>query len=186
MDHAHHDIASAATAPICKMHMLWNWETVDTCIVFRSWHVSSNATFVISFFIVALIGVSYEWLRQVQTSYELRVARSLAAAGQGRAGSSGRETPGEEALLLGRNGVTKGPGGGISVPFIHRLIRASLYGLMVFTSFFIMLIFMTYNGYLVAAVVLGAIAGHWLFNGEMDFEAVIAAGTATGKGVACH
>ncbi|KAG9038675.1 hypothetical protein FRB95_000265 [Tulasnella sp. JGI-2019a] len=184
MDHTiHHDMAASA-ATMCKMHMLWNWETVDTCIVFRSWHVSSKSTFVVSFLIVALIGVMYEWLREVQRVYDTRIARSLA---KGKEPSLiGRDvSPGEEALLLGRNGISKGPGGGITVPFTQRLVRAGLYGLMVFVSFFIMLIFMTYNGYLVGAVVLGAATGHWIFNGEMDVDAVLS-GSGVNKGVACH
>ncbi|KAG8871424.1 hypothetical protein FRB97_008704, partial [Tulasnella sp. 331] len=145
MEHtqAHHDVAATASS-MCKMHMLWNWETVDTCIVFRSWHVSSTSTFIISFLIVALIGVFYEWLREVKSAYDIQTARTLA---RGKEPSLiGRDvSPGEEALLLGRNGISKGPGGGIVVPVTQRLIRACIYGLMVFVSFFIMLIFMTYN-----------------------------------------
>jgi hypothetical protein len=33
----------------------------------------------------------------------------------------------------------------IPVPFVSRVIRASLYGASVFVSFFLMLVFMTYN-----------------------------------------
>lgn len=71
--------------------------------------VTSTATFVVSFFIIVLIGVLYEWLREVQKAYDTRIARNLA---KGKSPSiTGRESPGEEALLLGRNGLSKGPGG---------------------------------------------------------------------------
>ena len=105
-----------------------------------------------------------------------------------------------------------------------RLSRATLYGAQVFLSFFLMLVFMTYNvspvsrlavlsprppsgplvssvlsdcspafgrssaysqAYLIAAVVVGAALGNYLFNPSIDVDAVLAGG-ASGKGMACH
>lgn len=142
----------------CKMYMLWNWETVDTCVVFRSWHVHNMAQFVITCLIIVLIGVSFEWLRKVQKGYDAKLSRGPVGA------------PGTKRLAL-----------------TPRLIRASLYGLIVFISFFIMLIFMTYNGYLVLSVVAGAFIGHFILNPEMDVNDDPASGGAIGSnGMACH
>jgi copper transporter 1 len=47
-----------------------------------------------------------------------------------------------------------------------------------------MLVFMTYNAYLILAVVLGAAIGHYVFNSRMDVDVVLA--SAGGKGMACH
>ncbi|KAJ1976746.1 copper transpport protein [Dimargaris cristalligena] len=44
-----------------------------------------------------------------------------------------------------------------------RVTRAVLYSLQVFYSFFLMLIFMTYNWYLVISVVVGTAIGHFFF-----------------------
>jgi len=44
---------------------------------------------------------------------------------------------------------------------------------------------MTYNAYLILAVVLGASIGHFVFGAVMDAEAVIA-GSEPSKGMACH
>jgi solute carrier family 31 (copper transporter), member 1 len=68
-------------------------------IVFRSWHVSSNTTFVLSFFLIVLIGIFYEWLRKISAVYDIKVAVNLS---KGKSPLTGRETPGEEALLIGR------------------------------------------------------------------------------------
>ncbi|KAI0305495.1 Ctr copper transporter family-domain-containing protein [Multifurca ochricompacta] len=71
------------------------------------------------------------------------------------------------------------------VPFYPRVLRAALYGAQVFVSFFLMLVFMTYNAYLIFAVVLGASIGHFVFDAGMDIEAVLA-GRGSDKGMACH
>lgn len=43
------------------------------------------------------------------------------------------------------------------------MIRSTLYAILVAISFWLMLVFMTYNGYLMIAVVLGAGVGHYVF-----------------------
>lgn len=91
------------------------------------------------------------------------------------------------------------------VPLSSRILRAALYAATVCLSFFLMLVFMTYNvsrvvavsgldklkchgsmqAYLVVAVVVGAGLGHFIFNPEMDVEGVLYGATG-GKGMACH
>jgi len=62
-----------------------------------------------------------------------------------------------------------------------------LYGATIFLSFFLMLVFMTYNAYLILSVVLGAAIGHYIFGTEMNVEAVLSGGGAvSGKTMACH
>ncbi|KDQ21751.1 hypothetical protein BOTBODRAFT_26178 [Botryobasidium botryosum FD-172 SS1] len=185
MDHGAMGHGAHAAAARCKMYMLWNTNIVDTCIVFAEWHVRSTLTFLLSLLAVAAIGVGYEWLREAQRKFDLHVAtrlvqkRNANAAGGSSSGLGGAESPGEEALLIGRaRGLTR--------LNIHvRVLRAALYGVSVFVSFFIMLIFMTYNAYLILAVVVGAAAGHYVFNSEMDPEAILS-GATSGKGVSCH
>jgi len=47
-----------------------------------------------------------------------------------------------------------------------RAIKALFYAVQVFYSFFIMLLFMTYNGYVMLAVAVGAFIGHLAFGVE--------------------
>lgn len=51
--------------------------------------------------------------------------------------------------------------------------RSVLYGIQVGYSFMLMLVFMTYNGWYMLAVIMGAILGHQVWGGE-------------GRGMACH
>jgi len=54
--------------------------------------------------------------------------------------------------------------------------KALLYGTQVFYSFFIMLLFMTYNGWVMISVALGAVLGYLVWGAELGVE----------KSVACH
>ncbi|KAI0358558.1 Ctr-domain-containing protein [Trametes cingulata] len=186
------------SGPTCSMNMLWNTQIEDTCIVFRSWHISSTAAFVFSCAAVVGLGVLYEWLRAAQRTLDRRIAAALRAQGKGKAavrlagpegvGSvSGRDSPeieSEEAGLLTGSLVPKARVG-TPLPFSARLSRAILYGASVFLSFFLMLVFMTYNAYLILATVVGAALGHYIFSSHMDIDAVLANGV-DGKGMACH
>ncbi|CAL1706435.1 unnamed protein product [Somion occarium] len=163
--HGGHEMPSMPTRR-CSMNMLWNTQIEDTCIVFRSWHISSTTAFVFSCLIVVALGVLYEWLRRAQSNLDVKIAASLSAQGKGK-GRSGEHT-------------------GTTVPLTARLTRAFLYGLTVFLSFFLMLVFMTYNAYLILAVVVGAAIGHFVFNPQMDVEGILAGSSASGKGMACH
>jgi copper transporter 1 len=71
------------------------------------------------------------------------------------------------------------------VPAVPRALRAAVYGGTVFISFFLMLVFMTYNAYLIAAVVVGASLGHYVFGSTLNADAILADSTG-GKGMACH
>ncbi|KAJ3008963.1 hypothetical protein NUW54_g2960 [Trametes sanguinea] len=127
-----------------------------------------------------------------------RIAVALRAQGKGkaplRAGgalddavsrrSSTPEYESEEAGLLTGSLVTKARVG-VPLPFSARVSRAVLYGASVFLSFFLMLVFMTYNAYLILATVVGAALGHYIFSSHMDVDAVLASGV-DGKGMACH
>ena len=148
-----------------------NTQIVDTCIVFKQWHISSRFTFALSFIAIIFISVGYEYLRAYQRTVDRHIALAL-CRGKGRDKSpvSGRNSPElsgpdvEEAGLLSgrpkklsaRYGVTScalavkslrltfvSPS--TPVPFYPRLLRAVLYGVQIFVSFFLMLVFMTYN-----------------------------------------
>lgn len=59
----------------------------------------------------------------------------------------------------------------------RELVRSSMYAVLVAISFWLMLVFMTYNGYLMIATVLGAGFGHFIFgNGRLS----------GGKSIQCH
>lgn len=148
--------------------LLRNTQIVDTCIVFRSWHISTNTAFLFSCLAIVALGVLYEYLRVFQKLIDTRIALSLVKDKRSRSrSSSGRSSPEipleEEGLLSGRVFKAKVTGlvffqppitspvtndifkNSVPVPLPSRIFRAVLYGISVFLSFFLMLVFMTYN-----------------------------------------
>lgn len=167
--------------------MLWNTQIENTCIVFRSWHIANTTQFVLSCFAIVALGVFYEYLRVAQKKLDVKIAATLSAQGKGKGTVSGRSSPGiesEEAGLLTGSRVRKDRSE-TPIPATSRLSRASLYGVQVFLSFFLMLVFMTYNAYLILATVVGAAIGHYVFSPTLDIDAVLS-GTGGNKGMACH
>ncbi|PVF99409.1 Ctr-domain-containing protein [Serendipita vermifera] len=166
MDHSHHhghgQFEEMTMDQRCSMYMLWNTNVINTCIVFRQWHIHSNFQFFLSFLAIVALGCSYEWLRDLQRRVDRKIAAQLLNSGKGK--NADQSLP---------------------VPLTSRLLRAGLYGASVFVSFFLMLVFMTYNAYLILATVLGASLGHYLYGGRMDPDAVLG-GAIANKGMACH
>ncbi|KAF8893415.1 Ctr copper transporter [Infundibulicybe gibba] len=177
--------------PKCDMHMLWNTQIIDTCIVFKSWHIGSNFTFVVSCLAIVALGVFYEYLCSLQKRVDRIVAFSLSSkdkarmpASRNRSGASTPDGDLEEFGLLTGLRMSRVQGNVMRVPPMWRVIRMLLYGATVFLSFFLMLVFMTFNAYLIIAVVAGASIGHYIFGITMNVDAVLS--DVGGRGMACH
>ncbi|TEB28518.1 Ctr copper transporter [Coprinellus micaceus] len=188
----------APTAPVCKLHMLWNTQIENTCIVFRSWHISTKLTFLFSCLAIIALCVFHEYIRVLQKQVDYRVALSLKdkakLGGSATPGSARRSpsptrgrgsSPEEESGLLSGRRIFAAKVKGVPVPTPSRVLRASIYGASVFISFFLMLVFMTYNAYLITSVVIGAALGHYVFGGTLNPDAVLNEG-GQDKGMACH
>lgn len=174
--------------PQCQMHMLWNTQIINTCVVFPSWHIRSNTSFVFSCTVIVALGIFYEYLRAFQKQYDYNLASALNVKAKGKLRiTSGRSTPElpeqEQSPLIGKSlwRITRT---GTPVPLVSRVIRALLYGASVCLSFFLMLVFMTYNAYLIFSVVLGAALGHYILGSTMNVDALLS--DSNGKGMACH
>lgn len=143
----------------CKMNMLWyapppltpntissphrNTDILNTCIVFRGWHITSPAGFALSCAAVAALSILYELLRVVQRALDERIARvlSAAAAGDVKVTDGSNESPAgsrvslvaptSESGLLQRHMLARAPRTGCaaaspSSPRSQRLTSASL------------------------------------------------------------
>lgn len=111
--HGGHEMPMPDAGPKCSMNMLWNTQIADTCIVFRSWHISTTSAFVLSCAAVVALGVLYEYLRVAQRTADRRIAATLSAQAKGKAAvsASARASPeidSEEAGLLTGSLVVKG------------------------------------------------------------------------------
>ncbi|OAA54748.1 CTR2 short splice, variant [Niveomyces insectorum RCEF 264] len=155
MDHSHHHHAEATNMGMdmdmdrCSMNMLFTWDTRNLCIVFRWWHIRSTPGLLLSLLAVVALGAGYEALRASIRGFELRIAqRANAVPHQSQVAVTNRA----------------------------HFIKALLYGLQNFYAFMIMLVFMTYNGWVMIAVSAGAFVGYLLFGGS----------TPATKETACH
>lgn len=170
----------------CSMNMLWNTQIIDTCIVFKQWHIHSNLQFFFSFLAVVALGMLYEYLRVFSRDFDKRIGVKLRTRNGRRtpltaSGHSSPERRGDDAEETGLlNGLRVARKQGFAVPPLYRVMRAVLYGASVGLSFFLMLVFMTYNAYLILAVVLGAAVGHYILGDTIE-----PTGPAD-KGMACH
>ena len=50
--------------------MLFTWDTTDLCIVFRSWHIHSTFTLIVSLLLIVVLCAGYEGLRDYSRRYE--------------------------------------------------------------------------------------------------------------------
>lgn len=149
---------------MCAMSMLFTWNTENLCIVFESWHIRSTAGLIFSLLAVILIGMGYEALRAGTRRYEIVMRRRVDSTPSGDIVTE--TTP--LAWALGQNKTQANKR--------VKLIKAVMYATQTFYAFMLMLVFMTYNGWVMIAVTLGAFLGYFVFGDE----------TSATKETQCH
>ncbi|KIV84685.1 hypothetical protein, variant [Exophiala sideris] len=155
MDHSHMDHGDGdMDMGTCSMNMLFTWSSENLCIVFRQWRVTSTFSLILSLLAIVLLTAGYECVREISRRYEQKHSAEMAAYS-----TSGSIRDSRAAAE--RRGT---------------IMKALLYAVQVFYSFFIMLLFMTYNGWVMLAVAVGAFVGYLLFG----------QGLTSTKSVACH
>ncbi|KAK4461276.1 TCU-2, variant [Cladorrhinum samala] len=163
MDHSHHDHSLHAGMDHsghggmdhgeghdqCNMNMLFTFSTENLCIVFRQWRITSPLSLMISLAAIVALGAGYEALREGVRRYEAAVSKRV-----------------ETSPRQNREDIERK----------SHYIKSILYGIQNFYAFMIMLIFMTYNGWVMIAVSVGAGVGYLIFGGK----------TTVTKETACH
>jgi copper transporter 1 len=186
--------------------MLFNWDVENVCIVFEWWRIKSPFGLLLSCFIIAGIAAGYEFLRHASREYddELIAANKKKDASR-RLEDEHAENDGllsTSTSALTRYGSEKNRGRGsdtqseiadpLSACYLHiltmtlllhrrmsqqqKVTRSIIYAVLVGISFWLMLVFMTYNGFLMISVVIGAGLGHYAFGGNLP----------TDRGIQCH
>ncbi|KAI8077825.1 Ctr copper transporter family-domain-containing protein [Halteromyces radiatus] len=174
MQHGHdgHDMPMP-DMPMCSMNMIFNWQIENVCVVFESWHIYTWVGMLVSCFVIFSIAAGYEYLRAWTANLDREVTLADVKRQRDSVGnnvsSSGRN--GESDTLLGHHLETS------SLRKRHRVIRSVMYAILMGISFWLMLVFMTYNGYLMIAIILGAGVGHYIF-GQGNLPAA--------RSISCH
>ncbi|KAK5052686.1 hypothetical protein LTR84_002552 [Exophiala bonariae] len=149
--------------------MLFTWSSKGLCIVFRQWHVTGTFSLILSLVAIVLLTAGYECIRDVSRKYEQGHNARMSAYSTSGSSESPQLDPSSSLLVVGRDSKSAEQRKGT-------LIKGALYAVQVFYSFFIMLLFMTYNGWVMLAVAVGAFIGYIVFGQD----------SSSAKSVACH
>lgn len=175
--------SSSSTGASCKISMLWNWYTINSCFLARSWHVKTKGQFAGSCIGVVCIGILVEIVRRLQREYDryllrrwLEQAGSLAAVGSA---DSDNSIPTKSANPASTPAISyalsepifpvirSSPQAAFYTPSIFaQSIRAFLYLLQYAGAYFIMLFAMYYNGYIIICIFIGGFLGNYLFGSD--------------------
>ena len=159
------------------LQMLWNWYTVDACFLARSWHVTSSGMFAGSCIGVIGLVIALEFLRRLGKEYDhflLRDFQSRPAAvisttpyvtGAGST-DAGDGNSSEGLNLIGARMAFNGPSRSFRPNLLQQAIRALLHMLQFAVAYFIMLLAMYYNGYIIICIFIGAYIGYFIFGWE--------------------
>nr|GAT52020.1 predicted protein [Mycena chlorophos] len=139
---------NAVDADSCKLSMLWNWDTVDTCLISSEWHVHTKRQYagtLLALFLVVILLEGVRRLGRVYDRYIIRKHQKRASIGQAKVG---------DAVSSGRP---------FRPNFFQQILRALFYFLQFGTGYLLMLAAMTHNGGVIIALFVGAFFGYLIF-----------------------
>ncbi|KAH9861875.1 hypothetical protein J1614_011628 [Plenodomus biglobosus] len=166
-----HDMGGMGMMGGCKISMLWNWNTIDTCFIAESWHVRSKGMFAGSCIGVILLVLSLEFLRRAGKEYDRYIvahytksfgSRGATASSVSSDNSAGK-TPGTTTSSAA---CVAGAAQKFRPSILQQAVRALLHMLQFAVAYFIMLLAMYYNGYFIICIFIGAFLGYFIFGWE--------------------
>ncbi|KAJ5758452.1 hypothetical protein N7520_005608, partial [Penicillium odoratum] len=138
-----------------KGNMLWNWNTVDSCFIAESWHITSKGMFAGSCIGVIFLVICLEFLRRLGKEYDRFLSRQheLAVANTESESSV-------EAFCPKNRPLTFTPS------ILQQSIRALLHMAQFAVAYIVMLLAMYFNGYIIICIFIGAYIGSFIFSWE--------------------
>lgn len=159
MDHGGHGgMDHGGMDASCSMNMVWNWDTSNVCILTSSWRITTPLSLYLSLWLIMLAGVGYEWLRSYIRRYDARLARSTLGPAHRRRASLRLPTSNPQASRRSPSSAGVSAGRWIKPLECSRqtqVVRSGLYAASVAFSFALMLVAMTFNAFVIAAIVAG-------------------------------
>ena len=159
--------------PTCKISMLWNWFTVDACryspyddldpsssdtgFLAESWHVSSNGVFAVSCIGVVLLVVCLEVLRRVGKEYDRFLVAQFQRQSTRRISESSSEGMPCTTMPTYQN---------FRYTPLQQLARSVIHMATFAVAYFIMLLAMYFNGYIIISIFIGALIGKFICDWE--------------------
>lgn len=130
--------------------MLWNWNTVDSCFISSSWHVTSRGMFAGSCIGVLLLVMLLELLRRMVKEYDALLVRkhstnnnngggSYVAAAAGRTHQAALESGESKEHGLNVQPAGAVPSGRFRPTVLEQAVRALLHMCQFAVAYFVML-----------------------------------------------
>lgn len=163
--------------------MTFNWDLAGMCVVFEWWHVTTSFQLILSCLACMAISVLYEALRLSARRYDQKLVMELKRRERAILGTEEEERVEETAEGRRREDEPYFPlpaamASRLGLSREQQTVRSIVYAMQVALGFWIMLVFMTYNAYLMGSVVVGAGIGHYLFSRDIS--------SASSKALSCH
>ncbi|EMR64596.1 putative ctr copper transporter family protein [Eutypa lata UCREL1] len=158
--------------------MLWNWETIDACFLSESWKIKSQGGFAGLCIGVILLVVFLEGLRWAAKLYDQYLdaqhKKSIAMAtvhdsssnGGNKANHPGKQNHSSESLDAKGQPLFDASYEPFRPNVWQQAMRALLHTLHFAVAYWIMLLAMYYNGYVIICIIIGAFIGAFVFQWE--------------------
>ena len=167
--------------------MLWNWYTTDACFISSTWQVTSHGMFAGSCIGVVALVLALEFLRRLGREYDqyliyqLRLQQTRQSRNNTQVQNETESNPGESGdSVIGQKDVflastSQEYDALVQTPMRRntarpriqqQLVRALIHMLQFAVAYFIMLLAMYYNGYIIICILIGAFLGFAIFSGE--------------------
>ncbi|KAL4910915.1 Ctr copper transporter [Aspergillus multicolor] len=176
------------TGAACVISMLWNWNTIDACFLARSWHIRSRGMFAGSCIGVILLVIVLEFLRRIAREYDAFIIHRAQMRAQyltpnqtqsqstapapGSSSGSGSAAASDTGADAQKGNATTTTAPASTAPFrvrpslIEQIVRALLHMLQFAVAYFVMLLAMYFNGYIIICIFIGAFLGSFIFSWE--------------------
>lgn len=185
-------MGGSSSSNACKISMLWNWTTINSCFIARSWHVHTKGGFAGTCIGVVLMGITVELVRRVQRELDrhllakwLARQRELDPNAVLAAADSDASKSGSFITKILPTTPSRALAGGYYHPSVfEQALRAFLYLLQYAGAYFIMLLAMYYNGYVIICIFIGGYIGNFIFGGD-SFKNAAGQGTIETQKTCC-
>ncbi|KAI0884130.1 copper transport protein ctr4 [Annulohypoxylon maeteangense] len=150
------DMSSSSNSTYSQS-MTWNWNTVGTCFLAESWQVESEGAFAASCIGVFFLVIYLELVRRLGKEYDTFILRQFRqhATAQFRASKEDSSCC-SDAPAPGPQVVT------FRATPLQQLIRSVVHAASFGVAYILMLIAMSFNGYIIISIIIGAGFGKFL------------------------
>ncbi|KAF3760032.1 hypothetical protein M406DRAFT_75399 [Cryphonectria parasitica EP155] len=156
----------------CNQSMLWNWYTIDSCFIAESWHVGSNGAFAATCIGTVLLVMVMEALRRLGREFDDWILRSFQAGAaaatsldlsfltpdplaQHQKNDDGSTKAASKTTITATGQMQASRAVMFRASPLQQAIRAIIHAMSLGVAYLVMLLVMSYNGYVIICVIIG-------------------------------